>query len=384
MGVRLQGTDGVRRVVRPHDDPTIAGLTPQEAFLRHDVITAPFLELYTFCRVRQLLESGVIRPSDPVVIGWDTRDPSGGYTGAAVAGLRKAGVTVHSVGVAPTPLIPLYQRSVGAAAGFMVTASHNPSTYNGVKIFTRTGLKLLPGDDVALSARILDTRWEEIAPLPPTGPLVDAGDDARALFTRLHLDPANSRIVDRTAVANHTLVVDTANGALSGLAADVLRKAGFGNVIPVNDDPAQPINIRSGVADIEGLTLITPDQFNGGGRFAGYHALETLLHEGQKAREAARRGERVIAAAIFDGDGDRFYRVEYDPFDDVLRVLSGDESSLLQGKALIGDAPPPAPVRQYRGERPRRTAVGGPSRLRHHPDRRGGQMGPAHRPPLPA
>ncbi len=334
MTVRLQGTDGIRRIVRSQDDATLIGLTPQEAFLRHDVITESFLELYTYCRIRQLIDAAVMAVGDPVVIAWDTRDPSGAYTGAAVAGLRKAGATVHALGVAPTPLVPLYQRKVDAAAGFMVTASHNPSNYNGVKIFTRIGLKLLPGDDVALSTVVLDTPWANVALLPEQGPLIDARSDAAHLFKEVHLDPENSRIGDRSLLANQTLIVDTAHGALSAFAAEALREAGCGTVIPVNDDTTQPINIRSGVADIEGMPLITGDQIEPGERFAGYRAIETLFDQGRRLRDEARCGRRTVAAAVFDGDGDRFYRVEYDPFDDCLRVLSGDESSLLQAKAL--------------------------------------------------
>lgn len=338
MNRRLQGTDGIRRFVRPADDPSLAGLTPQEAFLRHDVITEPFLELYTWCRVRQLIENGTMKEGDPVVIAWDTRDRSGEYTGAAVSGLRKSGAAVYALGVAPTPLAPLYQRAVDASAGFMITASHNPSTYNGVKIFTRSGLKLLPGDDVALSRKVLETSWErEVAPRPMSGRLIDARKEAVHLFKAVHLLPENSRIEDGSLVADHTLVVDTANGALSDFAAEILREAGFGKVVPVNDEKENPINIRSGVADIEGMTGITSDMTEPGGRFAGYAAIETLFAEGRAVRDEARMGERIVSAAVFDGDGDRFYRIEYDPFTDTLRVLSGDEASLLQGRALRVD-----------------------------------------------
>jgi phosphomannomutase len=330
---RLQGTDGVRRIVVGHDDPLVAGLSPVEAFLQKEVITDRFLELYCYCRIRQMVETGAMADGGGVVIGWDTRDPSGRFTGAALRGLIKGNAAVASLGVAPTPAIPLYQRYVAAAAGFVVTASHNPSTYNGVKIFTRHGMKLLPGDDVALTRRILATPWSDVETAAAVGSVVDARPDALHLFASLHLDPRNSLIDDPAALADHTLVVDAANGALSEIAGDVLAKAGFGAVIPVNDDPTGPINSRAGVADIEGLTRIDADAMGPEGRFDGYAALTRLLAEGRSRRDSAARGAAVVSAAIFDGDGDRFYRVDYDPFDDCLRVLSGDEASLLQATA---------------------------------------------------
>ncbi len=83
---RIQGTDGIRRPVVLSTDPRVEGLTPQEAFLQKSVITEDFCELYTYAYVSGLENAGEI------VIGWDPRDPEGVFTGAAVRGIRKAGL----------------------------------------------------------------------------------------------------------------------------------------------------------------------------------------------------------------------------------------------------------------------------------------------------
>ncbi|VAX18944.1 Phosphomannomutase [hydrothermal vent metagenome] len=328
--IRLQGTDGVRRPVQLSTDPSLNGLSPVESFAERGVITEQFVELYCFCRVRSLIESGAIEEGEPFVIGWDPRDPGGVYTNAAVQGLLKGGVDVMALGVAPTPLAPLYSRYIGAAGAVVITASHNPPAYNGIKIFTRHGLKLLPSDDIELSGKVMETGYDEVKNAPVKGSVYDRSGEALDLFEKYSLDPLNSWITDGGALLKVTLIVDAANGALSVGAGRILEKAGFGEVIVTSDRLDGSVNLLCGVAELEGIDEATVDMVAEGGRLSGNEAMLKLFETGRKKRESIIEGSQMVCAALFDGDGDRFYRVDYDPFKDVAAIMTGDETSVLQ------------------------------------------------------
>ena len=160
---RLQGTDGIRGMVRLSSDPVVEGLTPVEAFLNKGVITEEFMELYTYAHVTDMKDRGMMTNGDEIVIGWDPRDREGRFTSAAVRGIRKGGGKALIIGIMPTPAIPIYMLYRGSKGAFMITASHNPMDQNGIKIFMKThGLKPLCGDDLHLTSAIYKIDYEEV------------------------------------------------------------------------------------------------------------------------------------------------------------------------------------------------------------------------------
>ncbi len=336
---RIQGTDGIRRPVALSTDPRVAGLTPQAAFLERGFITEQFCELYAYAYVSGLGgstvapaalrrdKSGSGSGSDgralEIVVGWDPRDPAGDYTGAVVRGIRKAGATAVVLDIAPTPSVALYLVWRGAIAALMVTASHNFRDQNGIKIFHGPhALKLFPDDDRALTRRVLALDFAtDVASRPETGDRVDAGDEARDVFVGFHLEPRNSWLTDGHDFGEFPLVVDAANGAMSGVAAEVFRRLHRGPVTEVNcDTESGDVNRKSGVADLEGVPAIK----RGDLRFAEHRAVQLVFDQKGKA-------------AVFDADGDRFYRLDYDQETDTILVLSGDETAVHQARHL---APP--------------------------------------------
>jgi phosphomannomutase len=330
---RLQGTDGIRREVRRQDDPSLAGLSPWEAFVARGVITEAFLEGYAYAFARLRLETSASRE---VVVAWDPRDPSGAFTGAVVRGLRKGGATAAVMGVAPTPAVPMYMVYRGAAAGLMVTASHNPAGQNGIKIFLApAGLKLLPDDDRELTAAVRELDWEEVAEAEASGGKINSSLEWPKVFAAFHRAEVNSWLrAGRKPLADFVLVVDPARGSYSGCAMNVLRAFGA-DVVEVNADEGDGrVNWRSGVADLEGLTSISFGDVASGGRFAEYPPL-AALGKVEAAKEAAlAAGESFLASVVFDADGDRFFLVVYDPVGGELIVLSGDEVAILQAAEL--------------------------------------------------
>ena len=147
---RIQGTDGIRGPVGFSENSSYLG--PMETFLNEGILTEELFELYTYSFCQELLNTGFAESNDIAVIGWDPRDSSGRFNQAAVNGIRKAGMTATVVDTLPTPAISMYQLKVGAACGFVLTASHNRADQNGIKIFLgHSNLKLLPEDDKRLT-----------------------------------------------------------------------------------------------------------------------------------------------------------------------------------------------------------------------------------------
>lgn len=118
---RLFGTDGVRGVAN-------TALTPELAFKLGRAATALFGQ--------EMLTQPL------VVIGRDTRISGQMLEAALAAGICAAGGKAVLIGVVPTPAIAYLTRKLGAQAGVVISASHNPYQDNGIKFFAGTGYKL--------------------------------------------------------------------------------------------------------------------------------------------------------------------------------------------------------------------------------------------------
>lgn len=101
-----------------------------------------------------------------ILIGKDTRLSSDMLEGALTAGLCSVGADVILLGAVPTPTVAYLVRKYEADAGFMISASHNPFEFNGIKIFASTGYKLPDAMEEEIEAIVLD----HVKPYPqPTG-----------------------------------------------------------------------------------------------------------------------------------------------------------------------------------------------------------------------
>ncbi|MBT4128026.1 MAG: hypothetical protein HOE32_05145, partial [Nitrospina sp.] len=340
----FQGTDGIRREVKLSSSEEATGLTPQEVFLKLGFITEEFMEIYAYAHIKQLISIGKVRAGDNVVVGWDPRDPKGNYNSAVISGICKAGVNALILGVVPTPLVPMYMLYKNACSGFMVTASHNPRDQNGIKVFSSfKGLKLLPNNDLILTRAVLEVEPSTLGKLTLKGKRIDSRKEALELFQKFSLAPKNTWIppeFKNSLFKNITLVVDAANGSLSGIAAKIFHQVGFGTVIEVNSKLNGDVNLKSGVADLEGKSIVTRNMTEKGtGIFSKHVAILKLFDLGHKNRISVSEGDKRICGAIFDADGDRFYRLDYDASRDALIVMNGDETAFFQAKYLITSNP---------------------------------------------
>lgn len=183
-----------------------------------------------------------------VVLGKDTRLSGYMLECALVAGFLSAGMDVILVGPLPTPAIAMLTRSLRADLGVMVSASHNPFTDNGIKLFGPDGFKL--SDEVeaeieALMAQDLSGRLAAPAEIGRASRLNDAAgryiENAKASFPRgLRLDGLK-------------IVVDCANGSAYRVAPTALWELGA-DVVKIGCTP-DGVNINDGVGSTHPETL---------------------------------------------------------------------------------------------------------------------------------
>ncbi|MEB3299780.1 MAG: phosphoglucosamine mutase [Candidatus Sericytochromatia bacterium] len=182
-----------------------------------------------------------------VVVGRDTRRSGTMLESALAAGLAAGGVDARLVGVVPTPAVAWLTRHLGAAAGVMISASHNPAPDNGLKVFSGEGFKL--PDEVEARLEELIDRAHDLSGV--SGPAIGVIRQESGI-----LDAYEDHLAGLlpTGLKGWRIVVDTAHGAASGLAARVLGRMGAA-VVPIGDAPDGD-NINEGC----GSTQLAPLQ----------------------------------------------------------------------------------------------------------------------------
>jgi phosphoglucosamine mutase len=196
-----------------------------------------------------------------VFVGRDTRESGPELEEAFARGVEAAGGNAVLAGVLPTPAVALLALDLGV----VITASHNPPEYNGVKFFDRSGNKLSDGSEEAIEARLDEPG--------PGGGSIDHVDVAT--------DSYLEHIVERfgSDLSGLRIAVDCANGAYAAIAPAAFEELGA-EVVAIGVDPdGTNINEGCGATDLVALS--------------------------DKVRE-----ERCDLGVAFDGDGDRMLAVD--------------------------------------------------------------------------
>lgn len=186
-------------------------------------------------------------PSGLVLVGRDTR-PSGPELASALAGAIEAhGGTVIDVGIIPTPgLASLVAGEPRAACGVVVTASHNPVEYNGLKVLARDGRKIPDAEERALEAAMQIALSERVRVTAPSAAQAAEAQEYRERYERTLAALANT--VDASGLR---VVVDAAHGAASPFAVAALAATGA-TVLPFAMGDGV-INAGVGATDPEAL-----------------------------------------------------------------------------------------------------------------------------------
>lgn len=225
---RLFGTDGVRGVAN-------VDLTCELAY--------------------RLGQASVAFMGKTIVLGKDTRKSGDMLEAAVVAGITSAGGDALLAGVIPTPAVALLTRELHADGGIVISASHNPPEYNGIKFFDAQGFKLPDAVEDEIEQFIAEGGLEgavervlnqgEEASMP-AGALVGVAvevEDACEMYIDHVVNSIQAQGIDFSGLH---VALDTGHGASSLTSAEALRRLGA-EVTVVNDDfDGNDINVECG------------------------------------------------------------------------------------------------------------------------------------------
>lgn len=243
-------------------------------------------------------------PGKRLLLGRDTRRSGDMLRSALSAGLLSVGVDVIDLGVVPTPAVAFLTCRAEAAAGAMLSASHNPAPDNGIKFFGPDGRKIADATETAIEDAIDDFNDSP----SPTGAGVGrfyGGEELIEDYAAFLVRSAPSRL------DGLRIVMDCGNGAASVLGPRVARELGA-EVIAVHDEP-DGMNINDGCG---------------------------ALHP-ERAQQLAREHHAHLAVS-FDGDADRaIFSDETGELVDGDRVMAmcaiaWKDTERLPGNAVVG------------------------------------------------
>lgn len=182
-----------------------------------------------------------------VLIGMDTRASGEMLESAITAGLCSVGADVLLLGVVPTPAVAYLVKVYKYDAGVMISASHNPCEYNGIKIFQSTGYKLPDALENEIEAIILDD-----AKVPP---VMVGGDVGRVLRAEHAVEDYIKHLLSTTDTRCDGLKIalDCANGSSSVSAKNVFEALGAECVVIGDDPDGVNINKDCGSTHMEAL-----------------------------------------------------------------------------------------------------------------------------------
>lgn len=222
---KLFGTDGVRGIV--NKDLTCN------------------LALKIGASVARTLKNEIGKKTLNFLIGSDTRISKDMFTSSVASGVMSEGCNIINVGVLPTPAISYLTKKYGMDGAFVISASHNPSEYNGIKVLDNNGFKL---------SEDLESKCEEIIlnDFHVNNNINECGtfqNNERALDD--YIEYLSSTI--DSDISKIKILIDTANGAASMTAEKLFKKLNANFDIINNNPDGLNINRNAGSTHIDGL-----------------------------------------------------------------------------------------------------------------------------------
>ena len=274
---QLFGTDGIRGIAGEFP------LTKQSTYL-----------------IGRALGHDLVRssPKAQAVIGQDTRESSRWIADRVSEGLAAVGVTVHSAGVITTPGVAYLARSRGMAAGVVISASHNPWTDNGIKVFSGDGFKLTDARELAIEKEIFgllqNPASADDTAIRVPGPSLPGESELRHAYIESLVRSVPSNL------GKLRVLVDCANGAATAEAPELFRTLGIQATFIHVSPNGRNINQNCGA-----------------------------LHPETLGKTVAESGGKFDLGITFDGDADRALFC-----DAVGRVINGDGVLLAAARDL--------------------------------------------------
>ena len=268
---RMFGTDGVRGVANEELTPLLAMQLGQAG-------------AYVLSRENNH------KPT--IMVGCDTRLSGDMLANALMAGACSVGANVVYLGILPTPAVAYLTNKYKVDAGVVISASHNPMEFNGIKFFDGSGYKLPDALEDEIEALIKSNMAGISMPIGTGIGKIKYRTDAREEYINHDIKCVD---VDLSGIK---MVVDCAEGASSYTAVEAMQQLGA-TVIPIHNNP-DGTNINAG---------------------CGSTHMDEL-----RARVMAERADIGVA---FDGDADRFLAV-----DEKGNKIDGDQIMAIVGKHM--------------------------------------------------
>ncbi len=267
------GTNGIRRVF------------PQD-------LTLEFIHDMT-------LAIGTYFERGPILIGYDGRESSPVICKVVCSALNFMGIDCNVAGVVPTPCLEYAVKTLGYSGGLMITASHNPPQYNGIKPAAGDGVEISRSDELVIEDIYLEKRW----PKKPDSWGVTATDDRPVgVYLKGILSHVDTKLIRSKHFA---VVLDLGNGAQTVSAPDLCRL-------------------------LECKTFLVNENLDG--TFPGRGSEPTP--QNLSALSKAVRDNNADIGVAFDGDGDRSLFCDNDG-----NILTGDQSALVLVRHLLKKNP---------------------------------------------
>ncbi len=266
---KLFGTDGIRGIANEYP------MTPEMAVTIGRAIAIYF-------------------KGEKIVIGKDTRISGDMIESAIISGICSSGVNPCISGILPTPGVAFLTRSLHAAAGVMISASHNPFYDNGIKIFKSNGFKLSDEEEAGIEQIIMGQKHPSFNSPPHETGKIQWINDA----DKQYVEFLKRAMPHNFSLSGMKIVLDCSNGATYAVAPEIFSDLG---------------------AEVEPM-FIAPD---------GKNINENCgsQHPEQLAKKVLKTGSDIGLA--FDGDGDRLIAV-----DEKGVLVSGDQILALCAKIL--------------------------------------------------
>ena len=234
-----------------------------------------------------------------ILVGYDGRNSSKVISKLVCSTLNSAGINCDLAGLVPTPCLEFATKTLGYNGGIMITASHNPPEYNGIKPVASDGVEISREDENMIEEIFFQKNWNH-----NSSPFGSTKNDDRAIQT--YLDGIKSQIdVSKIKSKNYKVVLDLGNGAQATTAIKLCEQLGC-EVITINEE-------------IDGV-------------FPGRGPEPTPYNLGELSSAVVNNNADLGIA--FDGDGDRSIFC-----DDTGMLLSGDRSALLLSDYLLKKNP---------------------------------------------
>ncbi|MDR7857724.1 phosphoglucosamine mutase [Tissierella sp.] len=227
-----------------------------------------------------------------VIVGKDTRISGDMLEAALTAGICSMGLDVVSLGIIPTPAVAYLTRKYKALAGVVISASHNPGEYNGIKFFDSKGLKLPDETEEKIEDIILNNKGLDIWPIGEKIGKVIIEENGSKDYIDYLVSIAN---IDLKGIK---IAIDCGHGALYKIASEAITRLG-GEAIVININPTG-MNINDNCGSTNPSMI------------------QELVVK-----------EKADIGISFDGDGDRIIAV-----DEFGNVLDGDHILAICGTYL--------------------------------------------------